>query len=385
MSRSYIKLVGNLTKVMTGSTTGGSITNISNLQQAQLICYIPIGTWDMAHPNRGHTTPIPSSIPTAKIRKIDALICSNGGDLYPFEYPDWTPSGRMHVNSAAQTVELERNDGAFFTQSGFYGTSVNRGRVGITYSNIKSPSGLTGTVSGLAASCFHVDNNVVTFDGNYSICEYGVVWSQSTSNPTIAACKNCVVGNIGVGIPYSNPITGLQDNTLTYFRMYARNCEEIGYGAIKSCTTLPLAPLTSVDIVLNRVNDYGIQTNGYITLDQPLSTGQWVCLSINYNQTANVIGSCGRVCILCKPFGNPYFSDITTTIDPSHCMCTDNSRYCGVSGGQVYIGAGDCICYSNYSDGNSGSCSDFCIHPYSSSMGLTVTMSGNQEDCIANI
>lgn len=384
MSRSYIKLVGNLTTVMTGTTTGGSTTNINNLQQAQLIRYISIGAWDMAHPNRGHTTSIPSDIPTAKIRSFDALIRSNGGDLFPFSYPDWTPSGRMRLCCTARTIELERDDGAFFTQSGFYGSSVNRGCVSITYSNIKSPSGLTGTVSGLAASCLHVDNNVVTFDGNYNICEYGVAYSQVTSNPTISACKVCTAGNIGVGIPYSKPITGLQDNTLTYFRMYAKNCEETGYGVVKCCTTPALPPLTSVDITLNRCNDFGIETNGVISFDQPLATGQWVCLSINYNQTINNIGSCGRVCIFCKPNGNPYYTDITSSIDPSNYMCTDNTRYCGFGGGQVYIGAGDSICYQNYSDGNSGSCSSFCIHPYLSSVGLTVTMSGNQEDCICN-
>lgn len=384
MSRSYIKLVGSLTTVMTGTTTG-STTNINNLQQAQLTKYVSLGNWNMQHPNRGCTIAIPNDIATSKIRKIDAIIFSNGGDIYPFEFPDWTPSGRMHVVRASHCIDLERNDGAFFTQSAFYGTSVKRGCVGITYSNIKSPSGLTGTVSGLAASCLHLDNNIVTFDGNNNICEYGVVWSQATSNPTISACKICTVGNIGVGIPYNKSISGLQDNTLTYFRMYAKNCEETGYGVVNSCTTPALAPITSVDITLDQQVNYGNQTCGVISLDQTLATGQWVCLSINYNQTTNIMGACGRVCIFCKPNGNPYFTDITPSIDPSNCMCTDNTRYCGFGGGQVYIGAGDCICYQNFSDGNTGSCSSFCIHPYLSSVGLSVTMSGNQEDCIANI
>lgn len=382
-NRSYIKLVGNLTNV-TGGTSGGT-TIINNVQIPVLTRYISLGSWNMCHPNRGCTVPIPSDIPTCKIRSIDATIFSNGGDIYPLSFPDWTPSGRMHVNSACRCIELERNDGAFFTQSAFYGSITSRGRVGITYSNIKSPSGTTGIVSALSVTGFNVDNNVITDTGNSPICEYGVVYSQSTSNPTISSCKVCTVGNIAVDTPYCKSLSGLLAGTTTYFRMYAKNCEEVGYGVVKSCATLPISPITDVTVTVNRCSDFGIQTNGFIEFDQPLGAGQFVCLSLPYNQRVPDVGACGRVCILCKPNLGSFFNDITSTVDPSNCMCTDSVQFCRSSGGQLYIGYGDCICFINYSDGSTGSCSDFCITPYTSSVGLTVHMGACQEDCIANM
>ncbi len=382
MNRSYIKIVGNLAG---GSITGTTATTTTNIEQIRTKM-INIGGWNMHTSIR--TQVVSTDVLLCKVRGVSASIISDTGEIFPLTFPNsnWELAGCVKIcntptNNA--TVEVGRENGYFFDSGGFSNSYNNRGWIAVQYSTITGATLTTGTVSALAGTSFNVDTNIVTNNGNAPICEYGIVYSQSTSNPTISSCKVCTVGTIAVGTPYTKTITGLLDSTLTYFRAYAKNCEETGYGIVKSCTTAILPLPSSVTINLNQVNNYGNQTNGYIDITPSLGLGQWICISAYYQQTVADFG-CSKVTIYCKPYGNPYFTDVTASIDPSFCMCTDSVQFCRNGSGQVYICHGDCLCYTNFSDGNTGSCSDFSIHPFSSSVGLTVFAGSCNEDCIVN-
>jgi hypothetical protein len=382
MNRSYIKIVGNLSG---GSITGTTATTTTNIEQIRTKM-VNIGGWNMNTNIR--TRVVSTDVLLCKVRGVTASIRSDSGEIFPLTYPNgnWELAGCLKVCNTPTintTVEIGRNDGYFFDQSAFGNAINNRGWIAIQYSTITGATLTTGTVSALAGTSFNVDNNIVTNNGNAPICEYGVVYSQATSNPTISSCKVCTVGAIAVGTPYTKTISGLQDSTLTYFRAYARNCEEIGYGIIKSCTTAVLPLPTLVTINLNQINNFGIQTDGYVDISPSLGLGQYICMSVVYHQTVADFG-CSQIRMYCRPNGNPFFSEITAVIDPAFCMCTDSVQFCRNGGGQAYIGYGDCLCYINFSDGNTGSCSDFSIHPFSSSIGLSVITGSCNVDCIVN-
>jgi hypothetical protein len=367
-SRSYIKLTGNLTNV-TGTTGSTGTTNIT-LAQPLKTCYINIGAWDMAHPNRGHSTAIPSSIAINKIRSFDATIFSNGGDIYPFAFADWSPSGRIHANVASCCLDLERDDGGFFTQSAFYGSSVNRGRVAITYSNIKPPSGTTGIAANVLATSMNVNANVITNAGNDTICEYGVVYSQATSTPTISNGKVCTTGEITIGAPYNKSISGLADATTTYFRAYAKNSEEVGYGVVCSQLMPAAPPATDVNVCLNICNAYGQYADGYIDVLETLATGQYVTVQVTTMQTAENNGDSAGFRIYSASTVGGYFYEIYP-ISPNPQINYYCSNAYGV--GCINIYKNSCICWCNAVQSGGGYnplCSQFVINAIGGSVGI---------------
>lgn len=397
-SRSYIRLTGNLLNQAITGTTG--TTNISSTYIPPLkTCFLNIGSWDMsagcaAHGSR--TINIPSSIKICKIRSVDAHIYTNNGangDAFSFEATnsDWEVSGRIRVDSANCQIELIRNATGLFCQSSFNSSIGNRGVVGITYSNIQPPSGNTGVLANLASTCFNVEGNSVINDGGSPITEYGVVWSQNYSTPTISnGVRVCTCASIANNQQFTKSLTGLNDGTMTYFRMYARNCEEVGYGIVKCCATpaMPLPTEVTLSVNADPARTYNNQSAGTIDLDTPLGTGQWICFTAYYDQCAPTNGDMAQINFYCKACGSSYFTPINYLIDPTYNLCTTYYRDSGWGYGApvICINKGDCICWENCAFYNSGTYSCFNLYPHTSSSGLSVSIAPypNDMNCVCN-
>ena len=384
-SRSYIKLTGNLTNI-TGGTTGGTCVINYAMAQPLKTSFVNLGPWDMDSPRRTCEVAIPSGIAFCKIRGIDAVIYSNGGDLYPFIFPSGgqmaCDGGQMYASRTNNNICLVRNDNGFFTQSGFYGYIASRGRVAICYSNIKPPSGTTGVAANVFATSMNVNANLITDTGNDTLTEYGVVYSQATSNPTISACKVCTSGSIALNTPYSKSISGLADATTTYFRAYAKNCEEVGYGVVCSQLMPAAPPATDVTVCLNVVNSYGQNADGFIDVLDPLATGQYVTVQINTMQTAENNGDSAGFRVYSASTVGGYFYEIYP-ITPTPQI----NYYCSNANGSGYINIykNSCICWCNAVQSGGGYnplCSQVMIHAVGGSVGIIPHTSYPYINCV---
>jgi hypothetical protein len=387
-SRSYIKLTGNLTNI-TGSTgtTGGTVINM--LQQPLKTCIVNIGYWNMNHGTggftRGKALPLPTSIATNKVRGVDAFICADsGGGFYPMVWAAGTNlndvGGRVWIDNS-RNIQLERNDNGFFNASGFQGVG-NRGFATVLYSNIKPPSGTTGVAANVLPTTMNVNTNIVTNNGNDTLTEYGVVFSQITSTPTISACKVFTAGDIAIGTPYNKSISGLADNTVTYFRAYAKNCEEVGYGVVCSQLMPAAPPATDVTVCLNVVSEYGQDSNGFIEVLDPLATGQYVTVQLNTMQTAENNGDSAAFRVYSASTVGGYFYEIYP-ITPSPVI----NYYCSNANGSGYINIykNSCVCWCNSVQSGGGYnplCSRFMIHAVGGSVGIIPHTGSPYMECV---
>jgi len=273
----------------------------------------------------------------------------------------------------------------------YYGeTCYGRTCIAPTY----SPSGITtGIAQLIGENDFTVSANTVGYKDGLPLQEYGVLFTQNSFWGTDANLKYENLINVGrryvcadaaLPLTYNVVLTGLTADMLTYYRAYAKNGSGVGYGTV--CTQQTAAPpFVSVTACICVASNWYNEQQGYICLDPPLTTGQWAQLSINYNQTncGSSYADIARIRIYCKPDGVPYYSEITTAIDPDYYMCTDVSRFCGYGGGQIMINCGDEICFSNQVESMIGSCSSFCIHPYDSSPDVNISVHPDYcENCI---
>lgn len=90
---------------------------------------LDIGVWNMTNSNRSIPAP---SIPQQNILSINAVIVN---DL-EFRVRNIVDAGIVYYeNLNTPVVFISRTDGGVFDNSSYYGTSVNRGKVTITYLN----------------------------------------------------------------------------------------------------------------------------------------------------------------------------------------------------------------------------------------------------------
>jgi hypothetical protein len=360
-SRSYIKLTGNLTNI-TG-TTGGTCVNLP-IAEPFKTKIINIGYWNMDASSQD-TRVVSTGVPLAKIRNVDVMIRGDNCELVKIEKNsgNWEIGGYLKVCCCPTNnvqVEIGRNDyaGAAFRTSNYNCDYWNRGWVTVLYSNIVSPSGITGIASNIQATCMSIDDNKVTFKGNdYTVCEYGVVYSQSTSNPTISNSKVCTLSDIAYNVPYSKIITGLNDSTMTYFRMYAKNSEEVGYGQV--CCQMTLSAVTLTDVYIGLMECYDNTTpqhkDGLITIKNSvgdiveLGTGQCVEVSLDYHQLAQNSGDVACIQILKSCNGGGYYYEYPFTPPPYTTYYSEGgiNQYEGSGTGSIMLRKGDCICWVN--------------------------------------
>ena len=252
----------------------------------------------------------------------------------------------------------------------------------------------TNIACDITTTGLNICNNTVSDNGNDVITEYGVLYTQNNIYGTTANLvygnlptnvkKVSTCGNIGIGVLFSETITGLAPNTSTYYRAFANNSVGIGYGVVKTEQTLPISIIASVC----RSHDYGSQSDGNIYLNPALSNNnQCVVLNLAYHQSTlgSGLGVLSQIQIFCQTNGMGSYVDISSTIDPTYSLKTTTGRNCGSGTGQFTMYCGDRICYNNYTDGDLGSYSRFNISSYGSSSDISVSINGTKcGDCVYN-
>ena len=105
------------------------------------------------------------------------------------------------------------------------------------------PTVITNDISSISATSA-VCSGKVTDDGGGDILETGVCWTTDPIiDPTIN--DNCVVG--GTNNDFSVTVTGLTENTIYYYRAYAKNNHGVSYGEKKTFITLINAPTGAIN------------------------------------------------------------------------------------------------------------------------------------------
>lgn len=115
----------------------------------------------------------------------------------------------------------------------------------------------TGLANPIHETYMLLTGNTVTDKGGLPLAEYGVLYTQIGSYGNTGCmiyeafpskiCKKSIYGDISTGVTYftgsvpAKSISGLTQNTLTYFRAFAKNANGSGYGDIETASTLPSA------------------------------------------------------------------------------------------------------------------------------------------------
>lgn len=388
-SRSYIKLTGNLTcgSIITGTTATTTPTTYVQTRTKT----INIGCWNMDQ-GSDLTRTVSSGVPYCKIRSIDAVIKGDDGTLYQItkNSSNWDVAGYVcacccPTNNIQIVVGHNDYSGSGFRTTNFDCPYINRGWVVVDYSVISAATLTTGNACNTTCTTMDICGNLVNTDGNAPVCEFGVVYSQSTSVPTIANCKVCTLGNITINTPFCKQLTGLADGTCTYYRAYARNCEEIGYGTIKAqCTcAAPLPDCVTVNVC--ELANWGNESCGCMDVSPALGVGQSFCLTMYFEQCVAAMGDTAHITVCCQPNGSAYWYDISNIIDPANGMYLyggGGSCYCN-GGGQFCMQKGDKICFRNCGIWNSGTYSCFTIYPHTC-VNVCVLIGANDYNCVGN-
>ena len=218
------------------------------------------------------------------------------------------------------------------------------------------PEVTTGIVANITISGFEINNNVVTNDGNSPITEYGVLYTQ---NGIYGNQFNLICGNvpsvsimttnstIPVGVNYQKILSGLADNTQTYYRAYASNAVGVGYGTVNTQETcaIPLIPVTTC---LYRVFSPDINaSNGCICFNPLLTTSQYVDLNIYTSQRVCTVGN-GITELFCKA-NNSLTYNLIMSLNTSAAQCSGSNSI------SVNMNCGDMLCFQHSITGDAGS------------------------------
>ena len=298
-------------------------------------------------------------------------------------YPTPPSSGSLLVNNFTTTiVSLLANTKYEYRAYMVVGGTPYYGLIyGMTTQAIPlaKPTVITGNANLISTTGMVISANTVTNKGiPATILEYGILYSQ---NGTYGTTANLVYGNIPpVGkistcgntgsLPYlyDKTITGLANNTMTYYRAFAKNSTDYGYGQVYCATTLPpvippaptstaficgfeqlapsgsgLADFSCVCAKLGITNPSTLSggdgfricftNNSYSktlsALPSPISTHAWVtdngCASINDSISSVAAGDINESCCV----GSSYIDVLWTNIDnitlwATACSCLDN-------------------------------------------------------------
>ncbi|MBD2756697.1 cadherin repeat domain-containing protein, partial [Spirosoma validum] len=136
-------------------------------------------------------------------------------------------------------------------------TSTNIG--GLALSTQDPPTVTTNAVTSFGSSSAVLGGNV-TSDGNVTVTQRGVVYSPTSTTPTLANSTSLAIGS-GTG-SFSATVSSLAGNTTYYVRAFATNAITTSYGPVQTFTTLvPNSAPTNITLSNSSVNE-----------NQPLST-----------------------------------------------------------------------------------------------------------------
>ena len=100
----------------------------------------------------------------------------------------------------------------------------------------------TGTANTITETSMNISGNEITDDGSSNVIEYGILYTQSStfgtplklvySNSPISVKKVSTTSTPTIPHTFNNTLINLNQNTLTYYRAFAKNSNGIGYGDI---------------------------------------------------------------------------------------------------------------------------------------------------------
>ena len=251
------------------------------------------------------TNPVPPTVITTAISNITQTTATTGGNVTSDGGSDVLVRGVCWSISAnpttANNVTTDGTGTGSFT-SNITGLSAGttyhvrayaRNGVNISYGadrtfTTSAPTPVAPTVTTTAVS--NITQTSVTTGGNVTaagssgVIVRGVCWSTS-ANPTTT--DNVTTDGAGTG-SYTSNITGLTAGTTYHVRAYARNNEDIAYGADRTFTTsapTPVAP-TVITTAVSNITQTSVTTGGNVTAAG--SSGvivRGVCWSTSANPT----------------------------------------------------------------------------------------------------
>jgi hypothetical protein len=183
------------------------------------------------------------------------------------------------------------------------------------------PQVTTGAAEYITDTSMKVCHNLMTENGDSGICEYGLLYTQISSLANIqnlhytnypsTVCMKYVCSDIPEYVDYMNELTGLSDNTSTYFRAFAINGVDIAYGSINTSNTLPIN-VVPVTVALDGILEGGVSNAcGDIKMTPALSGTESVNISLSVDHCGLQSGDVACTQISCgTPPTNLYLCDM---------------------------------------------------------------------------
>lgn len=202
-----------------------------------------------------------------------------------YSFSSITNDGTSPGNFASSLSSLEGN-------TTYYVRAYATNELGTGYGEIKSFKTLSAIPTVATTSISNVTQHTclsggkITYDGGYSIKDYGVCWSTSPNpNWYDKNSKNALITN-GT---FTSTIFSLSLNTTYYIRAYARNEKGTGYGNEITLTTMANPILFNADMTYGSVTD--IEGNIYKTIE--LGSQVWMAENLKTQKYSNgdVIGT----------------------------------------------------------------------------------------------
>lgn len=176
------------------------------------------------------------------------------------------------------------------------------------------PTVTTGNGTGMTSTSFSAITNIVTNDGGALVTEYGVLYTQNAfygNNINLIYGNVPIVGKVSTGVTgttgvtYNNSIIGLSQNTLTYFRAFAKNATGVGYGVVKTIQTLPSKNINLCQTSYNGGDNTSHSCRNLCVYSTPaMNAGECycICLDVPLGIAPSLVstGSYSFVCVRCN-------------------------------------------------------------------------------------
>lgn len=311
-------------------------------------------------------------------------VCGNAVDYYGMQYkttasPSWTtttltagsiPSGTYtrNITSLSPSTAYQYRAYAVINGTPYYGCTCSGSTIALpTY----APTVNTGNAANIAPTTMRICGNSVSNSGGLLITEYGILFTQVSAYGNASClvydaypakiCKKSIPANIETGTLYFTgttcELTGLAQNTTTYFRAFAKNTTGVGNGTVKSAQTTVTPKL----ITMEEFHSFGVNYedncvhktfkicstpamsvgDSYnMTLISDLHVGYYKdsaaysCIKIFCNGTLKA-GCCITRNNVCCEFSNTFVVDNNDAVDVETIA---HGGYCDACGGYVRAG-----------------------------------------------
>lgn len=220
------------------------------------------------------------------------------------------------------------------------------------------PNVCTGNAFDISCTSMNICQNKVINNGGAPINEYGVLYTQNSKFSSAACmtygstnmCMKSICSDIIINTDYFTgntcTLSGLNSNTNTYFRAFAKNSAGLGYGSIKAEQTEQL-DVTPIEFCLNRTSVGCGVSGGFICANPALSVGQ--CAVVNVEVCHHLVGSGSAMTrILCRPNNTPAFIQI-------YCCSNTYNQQLPLQSINVSMQSGDAISWNHCTNGSQGS------------------------------